>query len=103
MTYSEWANKYLPIENPSDGSIFWETYGADLETVNEQNPLCVWTDVDDGHINLILNGVHSCNRLGFYITEIPFEEGEDIEVLIRYDDEDDEEGFPLCEWKEEDL
>jgi hypothetical protein len=93
LTYDEWYDKYRPIANPASpvkDDIIFETYGNDVDFLNKQNPLCIWTDLDGDECNFIASGAHFVNRICYYITEVPFEEGEPIEVLIRY--YDDEEG-----------
>lgn len=84
----EWTVTYKPIKNPvtadasCDGEMF-ETYGDDLAFVMNQNPLCVWTYVDDDNgIPCIVSGYHLVNRIGYFVTENPFEEGSDIYVDI---------------------
>jgi hypothetical protein len=92
LTYDEWFDKYKPIANPDspvEGDIIFETYGEDLEFLKKQNPLCIWTDLDGDEANFIGNGGHFVNRICYYVTEVPFEEGEVIEVLIRYYDDED--------------
>ena len=60
LTYDQWCKKFKPVRNPNvdddapfDGTMF-ETYGPDLEAVQNANPGCVWTlfDGDDVDIEL---------------------------------------------------
>lgn len=77
MTYEEWEYKFKPIKNhltesaAFDGTMF-ETYGEELEFVQNSNPECIWTEGqgDDGGC-YIWNEYHYINRLGYFITEIP--------------------------------
>jgi hypothetical protein len=100
LTYYEWEEKYKPISNPDsfEGDIIFEVeLGKGDEFVKEYGGLHIWTDVDGDEANVILNGWHFVNRICYYVTEVPFEEGEVIEVLIRY--YDDEEGDE-DEWRD---
>ena len=100
MTFDDWEEKYKPISNPRDGDILFETYEEDMEFVLKQNPACVWTDVDYDGKNFILSGLHFSNRLGYYVTEVPFVGETPIEVELW---EDDDEDYWEKEWaKDED-
>jgi hypothetical protein len=90
MKYNEWIEKYKPIENPNGGGIVFETYGFDVGFVAVQNPLCVWTDMDDGEDAFINSGIHLVNRVGYYVCAVPFEEDEFIQIVLehRIDNED---------------
>lgn len=79
MTYDEWAAQFRPIQNPNqdhgfDGTLF-ETYGADLEAVQAADSTNIWTlyDGDDNH-NIIMAGMHVVNRVGYFITELPYDD-----------------------------
>jgi len=88
MTDAEWETQFKPINNHLDSNASWqdeagkgimfETYGKELEFVREkrnENPNCVWTlmdsEEDDGCV--IVEGFHFVNRIGYFITEIPFD------------------------------
>jgi len=84
MTFDEWFDTYKPIPNPTGDSGFsidgvcylFETYDPDLQRVlevNEENPACVWTlvDGDDGE-QYLGEGYHYVNRVGYFITEVPY-------------------------------
>jgi hypothetical protein len=91
---NEWTAKYRPIKNPvdpdasCDGDMF-ETYGEDLAyvlNVAKLNPLHVWTYQDDDNgIPCIVSGYHLVNRIGYFITELPCEENDDIYVDIGFE------------------
>lgn len=88
LTYDEWIEKYRPIAIPnSGGDIMLDSRGNE-DYLKNQNPLCIWTDIDGDGANIILNGYHFVNRLAYYVTEVPFEKDDDIEVLIRYYDDE---------------
>jgi hypothetical protein len=86
MTYAEWVEKYKPIKNPFTGNrdYFFDADGKAGEFVAKQNPLCVWTDMDDGEDNFIESGFHRVNRVGNCICEIPFNEDEFIQILLEH-------------------
>jgi hypothetical protein len=98
--WDQWAEKYKPIENGPDEEMF-ETYGADLDRVNSEEPNHIWTWVQGDMCDVILAGYHYVNRLGYYITEVPWTNEHDYCLLSEevqcecYDDET-EEGKPDC-------
>jgi len=93
MTMDEWEATYKPIPNlidphasfqNEDGvGIMFETYGEEVEFVKSQNPQNIWMygDGDDGG-SYIWSGWGFVNRLGYFITEVPFPEDTDIQVLV---------------------
>jgi len=105
MDASTWGSMYKPIENHLDDNASWqdeegrgfmfETYGEELDFVldaaNEDNSR-VWTymDGDDGS-TIIVDGYHLVNRIGYFITEQPFN-GDTITVEVSpAEPEEDEE------------
>lgn len=80
----DWYEKYKPVENPNGGSgPAWDDkiqmFEVDDKRILTADPKMVWTLVEcDGHL-IISPGFHFVNRMGFYITEVPWEH-EDIEV-----------------------
>lgn len=81
-------DKFKPIKNtvidhppaPYDGCMF-ETYGREEAKVNRQvkkDPKLVWTLLDcDGKL-YIAPGWHYVNRMGYFITTVPFTEADMI-------------------------
>lgn len=90
MTFDEWEEKYKPIKNPFTGDIFFETIEDEFAIVAKSNPLTVWTDMDCDGYNYIMSGKHFVNRMGYYITEVPYKEGE-MDIIIILSTPDDEE------------
>lgn len=94
-SFDAWEEKYKPIPNtinPNDSNTF-ETFGTDLEFLKTQEVHHIWTEIqgDDGNL-YIVNGIHWVNRLVYYVTEIPWEEGDEIEILsCEFEDEEDDE------------
>jgi hypothetical protein len=85
MNTCDWEDTFKPIKNhidsdsPYEGTMF-ETYGEELNFVRtkaKHNPFCVWTlmDSDEDDDTIIVEGFHFVNRLGYFITEIPFDKG----------------------------
>lgn len=83
MTESDWANKYglLPNHITNDGNAF-ETYGEELEHILNQDDHNVWTELDGDEGVYIVNGYSRVNRIQYYITELPWVDGEDTMITI---------------------
>jgi hypothetical protein len=82
----QWEETYQPITNTTreewDGLLF-ETYGDDLAlvlSVARKEPRRVWTWVDGDGGSYIINGYHLVNRIGYFITEVEWSQGDDIQV-----------------------
>jgi len=98
ITESEWSDKYKPMTNhlTNDG-ISYETYGDELEYILLQDDRHVWTEMDGDDGVYIVNGYHLVNRISYYLTNVPWQDGEHIEICICkfvvcdcYDPEDEE-------------
>lgn len=91
MTEDEWFETYKPIKNhldenaSFDGHMF-ETYDEEVAFVKEQDPAYIWMygDGDDGG-SYIWNGWHIVNRIGYFITEVPYDDMLDIVVCLDPD------------------
>jgi len=91
LDMGEWEKTYSPITNHLDenasfnngnGGIMFETYGDEVEFVKSQNPNNIWTWVDgDSGRSYILSGYRFVNRIGYFITEKPWET--DVDVLVQ--------------------
>ena len=113
MTEDEWYEKYKPIKNHLDSTSSWnnhmfETYGDDVEFVNNQPYENIWTWVsgDDGGTYLV-SGRYYINRIGYLVCTVPWTE-EALEVLIDEPEENCyacgenlEDGDCECELEEE--
>lgn len=100
MSVEEFAAKYKPIPVPEglDGANLWmedindkvvdysfETYGETVEYVcliANSKPRNVFTIIDDGVSQDLVEGYHYVNRMGYVITEVPLEEGLFINVNL---------------------
>lgn len=105
MNWDTFEEKYKPIinhldDNASFGGLMFETFGNEIEYVREvytQNRNRIWTVVGDYGATDLMSGFHLCNRLGYVITEVPFDNGEELYVINEdyeeevFDEEDCEE------------
>jgi hypothetical protein len=78
MNYKEWEAKYKPIAS-EDGSWFHD----DAEKLKTFDPKQIWTWVSEGDSDWIYNGYRWINRLSYLVTEVAWQEGEDICVVVR--------------------
>lgn len=90
--FDEWVDQYRPIPNPTgdsgfcigDDCLMYETYAPDLDVVtaaHEKDPRTVWTLLDvDGDLYLG-DGFHYVNRMGYFITEVPYE-GQPVSIKV---------------------
>lgn len=101
LTLEEWEEQFKPLRNhmadpvaherPNNHTMF-ETYTMEVIHVYdtfEKSPLNVWTLLDCDGVQVIANGLHYVNRMGYFITEVPAIEGTDYEII--YDDPTEEE------------
>lgn len=78
--FDAWCDVFSPIKNhlvadTSFNGCLFETYGQELDYVKSVPVAHIWTliDGDDGH--LVVNaGFKYVNRIGFFITEKPWDE-----------------------------
>jgi hypothetical protein len=88
MDFDEWCDVYKPIQNhidtnaSFDGAMF-ETYGDEVAFVKEQDGSYIWTygDGDDGG-SYLWNGWHFVNRIGYFITEVPWPADTTIQIKV---------------------
>lgn len=99
MTYEEWVDKFKPTYNhlvrdaSFEGTMF-ETYGAELDyvlSITRATPLSrVWTYIDGEGGTYIVEGYRLVNRIGYFITEVPYEEDSFYEIQVSEDEEEEE-------------
>ena len=106
--WDKWEAKFKPIKNEMvadpDQQMF-ETYGEELDFVCTQDNKYVWTWIQGDMSDLIVAGYHYVNRLGYYITEVPWDDEYDYALLSVeeececYDEETGEgkDECPECE------
>jgi hypothetical protein len=96
LTEEGWFNTFKPIPNHidpdasfSDGDqgYMFETYGAELDFIKDQEPNRIWTycDGDDGG-TYIFQGMRIVNRIGYFVTTVPFDGSKDYQIQISGDD-----------------
>jgi len=87
--WNEWETKFKPIKNhfrkDPDENMF-ETYGEEVDFVTKADNKYVWTYLQGDMSDLICAGYHYVNRLGYYISSIPWE-NEDDYVLLSVQEE----------------
>lgn len=107
IEYSEWCTKYKPIQNNIcrsagfDGTMF-ETYGEEVQKILNTNSLHVWTYISGENENdWIVPGYYLVNRLGYFITEVPWNDDSIVVDLNEYLTKD--EAIKACYlfWKNE--
>lgn len=99
LTLEQWEAKYRPIINTindnasfqdEDGNgILFETYGAEYDKVVATTPEKVWTYVDGDDGTYVVAGWCFVNRIGYFITEEPWETM-DIEIQVSEDEHEDD-------------
>ena len=94
ISWTEWESKYVPVPNPlADGfngniwDCMFETFGDDINALNSmtEDNYRIWTLVDNNPNSVyldVLPGYRYFNRLGFYTTEIPWE---DVDMVVSND------------------
>lgn len=90
MDFEEWIETYKPISNHIDTNasfdgLMFETYGDEVEFVKSSNPDCIWMygDGDDGG-SYIWSGWGFVNRIGYFITEVPFPDNTTIQIQVSH-------------------
>jgi len=78
MTFDEWVEKFKPIGGTDP--IFFETYGCEKEFISKIDPHHIWTELDGGDWEEIHTGFHFANRMGYFITVIPWEREDFVKV-----------------------
>ena len=107
LSFEDWEYRYKPVinhigDNPSfqnekGEGIMFETYGDELDYVLElanQVPNHVWTYIDGDDGTYVTNGYHLVNRIGYFITQVPYDDkgGTEpfLDVLVDlYNDEEE--------------
>lgn len=87
----QWERHYRPIANhldtnaPYNGWMF-ETFGEEELFIRSYDPTHVWTYLDGDGGLYIVAGRHFVNRLGYFITENPWE-SEELLVVVEEEHE----------------
>ena len=95
LSMEEWEHHFKPVKNHLDqnasfndgsGGLMFETYDHEYDhvaAVGAENPNKIWTlvDAEDGE-TIIINGWAFVNRIGYFITEVPYDDMLDIVVYL---------------------
>jgi hypothetical protein len=94
LTIEEWEHHFKPVNNHIDlessfDGIMFETYGEEYDyvaAIGQKEPNRIWTlvDAEDGS-TLIINRWAFVNRIGYFITEKPYDDTLDIQVQLDKD------------------
>ena len=71
--FDAFVEAYKPRQNDSEGWYLFETYGKDYEKVMKTHKRKIWTLVDTDKDPLVVAGWHFVNRLGYFITQEPWD------------------------------
>lgn len=91
LTWDEFVAQFNPETNKfskDPDNKMYETYGEEVEWVARMDPHYIWTYLDTDGGSVTVEGMHYVNRIGYYITEVPWEDGTSYEV--------DLEMYPEC-------
>jgi len=83
ITEDQFFEDFKPVRNHLDpnaafeGCLF-ETYGEEKSHVHNTDQKKVWTVIEGDEFMFILSGMHLVNRLGFLITEKPYDEETEV-------------------------
>jgi len=82
--FDEWAKKFRPIKNHFSkypNETMFETFGEEVDFVVKADNKYVWTWLQGDMSDLVCAGYHYVNRLGYFITEVPWEDDMDYALL----------------------
>jgi hypothetical protein len=91
LTIEEWEHHFKPVNNHIDtessfDGIMFETYGTEYDyvaAIGQQDPNRIWTYMDDDDGNTVITNSWSfVNRIGYFITEKPYDDIYFIEVQL---------------------
>ena len=94
LSIEEWEHHFKPVNNHIDvessfDGIMFETYTEEYDyvaAIGQKEPNRIWTlvDAEDGS-TLIINRWAFVNRIGYFITEKPYDDTLDIQVQLDKD------------------
>jgi hypothetical protein len=91
MTFDQWEAIYKPIKNPfsddaekTDFDISCDKEMAFVSQHIERNAVWTWKDDNDGEPDYIVSGCWRINRLGYYVTQVPYQ-GERGDIAVNFD------------------
>ncbi len=69
LPLDDWDQTFTAVPNHFDeNEQFFETFGEELEFVRQQDPEKIWTVVEDGDYQYLMQGYHFCNRIKYVVT-----------------------------------
>ena len=97
LTEEEWFDQFQPIPNHIDDNAsfqtedgvgyMFETYDDELKFVQSQEPNRIWTYCDgDNSGTYIFQGMRIVNRIGYFVTTVPFDGNKDYQIQISKED-----------------
>jgi hypothetical protein len=96
LTEEEWFDKFKPLPNhldenaqftDGDQGYLFETYGKELDFVKAQEPNRIWTHCEDDSGNTyIYQGMRIVDRIGYFVTAVPFDGSKDYQIQINDED-----------------
>ena len=96
LTEEEWFDTFKPIPNhiddnasfnDGDQGYMFETYDEELAFVKSQEPNRIWTYCDgDDRGTYIFEGMRIVNRIGYFVTTVPFDDSKAYQIQISNDD-----------------
>lgn len=89
MTEEEYQETYMPTKNHLDENASWdgemfETYGEEEEFIFAQDYHYVWTYVEVDGTGYLVNGRAFVNRIGYFVCQKPWVEGQVMEIKIDF-------------------
>lgn len=101
ISENHWIETYNPLPNPVDdtcgydygnGCVLVETYSPHTEYLNTIEANRIWTviEADNGH-QYIMSGRAFVNRIGYIVTEKPWEEDISIDIDEDLDEDADDD------------
>lgn len=89
MNFESWCELYRPVANPNgrafgfdDTNYMFEVFGQDLaevERIRSAEKALIWTIVECDSGDLLIEGFHFVNRVGYLIASVPHT-GDPVEV-----------------------
>jgi len=77
MDYDDFITRFGEPMQTQEGTILFETYGADYIQVQTANPKHVWTLVEENGKLYLAPGFHYVNRINYLITPKPRNQPDD--------------------------
>lgn len=95
LTWEEFVEQYKPETNKfskDPDQLMYETYGQEVDYVASVDPHRVWTFLDSDGGSVTVEGMHYVNRIGYYVTEVPWIDSTAYEIDLQMDVCDNCEG-----------